>query len=275
MAGVGYELVAALVEHFQLFGHGVEGFRQAAKLAAALDGHAHGQVAAAHALDAARERNDGPRDHARKDQRNHHGRAGGNQKIEDHLVLQGEQALHRALHGRGQQQYADGLAVLHEARRGMGHPLHPLIEGPKNPQHVQRRALALRLMNAVVLRFALGENAGDLRQLHARAVELVFAVGLHLAAHVQHHQARAQLGSGGFQTLLQRLSLGRQIQRGQLLRQTAGARTVLLLAVVEQIIAHQPDERGGHHVVAHPHNEQEGEKNFPADGCERRVNPYR
>ena len=275
MAGIGYELIAAFVQHFQLFGHGVERFRQAAELAAALDRHAHGQIAASHALDAACERYDGPRDHARKYQRNHHGHPGGNEEIEDHFVLQGEQPLHRALHGRGQQQHPDGLPVLHKPRRGIGYPFHPLVEGAEKAQHVQRRAPAFRLMDAVVFRFSLGENAGHLRQLHARAVEFALAVGLHLSAHVQHHQARAQLGRGGFQPLLQRLRLGRQVQRSQLLGKPAGAHTVLLLAVVEQIIAHQPNERGGYHIVAHPHNEQEGEKNLPADGCKRRVNPYR
>ena len=275
MAGVGHKLVAALVEHLQLFGHRVEGFRQAAELAAALDGHAHGQVASPHALDAARERYDGPRDHARKHQRDHHGRPGSNKEIKNHFILQGEQPLHRALHGRGQQQHPDGLPVLDKPRRGIGHPLHPLIEGTEKTQDVQRCVFALRLVDAVILRLSLGQDAGHLRQFHAGAVELALAVGLHLAAHVQYHQARAQLGRGGLQPLLQRLRLGRQVQRRKFLGKLIGAGAVLLLAVVEQIIAHQPDERGGYHIVAHPHNEQEGEKNFPADGGKRRVNPYR
>ena len=64
MAGIGDELVAALVEGFQLFSHGVIGLRQGTHFAGALHLHAGGQIALAHALDGFGEACDGPGQHS-------------------------------------------------------------------------------------------------------------------------------------------------------------------------------------------------------------------
>ena len=164
MAGVGHELVAALIQGFQLLAHGIESPGQLLHFAGTAHLHPAGEIALGHVLDASVQPGDGPGDHPGKDPGAQKGRRGDEHEDQDHLILQLVQVLHDFLHRAHQQQHPDDVRSVHHPGGAVAHPRAGGAAGKEQVTCVQGFAL-IQLVHAVICALAAHQNGGDFRVL--------------------------------------------------------------------------------------------------------------
>ena len=196
MAGVGHELVSALVQRFQLFAHGIEGPGQLLHFAGAAHLHPGGKIALGHALDAAVQAGDGPGDHPGKDPGAQEGRRGDEHENQDHLILELVQVLHDLLHRAHQQKHADDIRKVHHPGGAVAHPRAGGTAGEKQVGGIQGLAV-FQFVHAVIHALAPYQDGGDFRVFQAHALHFPIAVQLHLAVLIQQQNAPPHFPAGG------------------------------------------------------------------------------